>query len=226
LSAPIVDYQATSGAFYDDQTDARKVGRFRAWYHTTRYQRLRDLVASLFAPGMVVLDAACGNCVWNTDRLPVLGVDINYPMLHHAVGQRRLAGGAVIDMSGRRLCLASESVDVIVCSEVLEHMPNYPEVMAEFHRVLKPGGTLIATVPFDAPGTPFFMLFNAHCLFRGYALGEEYYKRFCGHVNHFTHGSMRRPLEAAGFEVRQQFLHNAFILYTIARRRLAGVGGA
>lgn len=43
---------------------------------------------------------------------------------------------------------ASESVDAIVCLDVLEHVPSPPAVLADFSRWLKPGGTLIAHAPF------------------------------------------------------------------------------
>lgn len=39
------------------------------------------------------------------------------------------------------------SFDCIVCSEVIEHIPNPQEVIIEFRRVLRPQGELIITVP-------------------------------------------------------------------------------
>lgn len=40
------------------------------------------------------------------------------------------------------------SFDVILCSEVLEHLPDAVKVLDEFARLLKPGGRLIVTAPF------------------------------------------------------------------------------
>ena len=40
------------------------------------------------------------------------------------------------------------SFDVILCSEVFEHLPDALKVMDEFARLLKPGGKLIITAPF------------------------------------------------------------------------------
>jgi SAM-dependent methyltransferase len=40
------------------------------------------------------------------------------------------------------------SFDVILCSEVFEHLPNPIEALDEFARLLKPGGQLIITAPF------------------------------------------------------------------------------
>jgi len=39
--------------------------------------------------------------------------------------------------------------DVVVCSEVLEHIPNYQQVVKNLAGLVKPGGFLIITVPKD-----------------------------------------------------------------------------
>ena len=39
--------------------------------------------------------------------------------------------------------------DIIGTFDVLEHVPDYRQALAEFFRCLRPGGTLIITVPFD-----------------------------------------------------------------------------
>lgn len=40
------------------------------------------------------------------------------------------------------------SFDVVLCSEVFEHIPNPVSAIKEFSRILKPGGTLLITAPF------------------------------------------------------------------------------
>lgn len=40
------------------------------------------------------------------------------------------------------------SFDVVLCSEVFEHIPDVPMALDEFARLLKPGGKLIITAPF------------------------------------------------------------------------------
>jgi SAM-dependent methyltransferase len=42
------------------------------------------------------------------------------------------------------------SFDVILCSEVLEHVPDPIKALNEFARLLKPGGKLILTAPFSS----------------------------------------------------------------------------
>ena len=43
---------------------------------------------------------------------------------------------------------ADASFDAIICSEVLEHVPEPTQALNEFSRLLKPGGKLIITAPF------------------------------------------------------------------------------
>ncbi len=59
----------------------------------------------------------------------------------------------IIDVwgDGHRLPFLSKSVDTVLSVEVLEHVPDPDGFVAEFARVLKPGGTLMLTVPFMAP---------------------------------------------------------------------------
>ena len=47
-----------------------------------------------------------------------------------------------------RLTFAAEAFDHVVCLDVLEHVPDYRRGLAECHRVLRPGGTLLLSVPF------------------------------------------------------------------------------
>jgi SAM-dependent methyltransferase len=49
------------------------------------------------------------------------------------------------------LPLAHECVDTILCTEVLEHIPDPELVIKEFMRILRAGGTVIITAPFLCP---------------------------------------------------------------------------
>ena len=55
--------------------------------------------------------------------------------------QRRLRGSLTA------IPLASHTADVLVCTEVLEHVPDDAAAVAEMARVLKPGGSLVLSVP-------------------------------------------------------------------------------
>lgn len=47
----------------------------------------------------------------------------------------------------QRLSYADASFDLITHTEVLEHVPDDARAFAEMHRVLRPGGTMLFTVP-------------------------------------------------------------------------------
>ena len=95
-------------------------------------------------PG-VALDAACG-----TGRFAeflarrghqVIGTDSSPDMLAHA--RRRVPGGEFHLAALDQLPLPDDSVDVIICALALVHVPSLPPVLAEFARVLRPGGDLV-----------------------------------------------------------------------------------
>lgn len=55
-----------------------------------------------------------------------------------------------VDLVGSAEAIPSDArrFDAIVCTQVLEHVPEPLQALREFHRVLRPSGRLIATVPF------------------------------------------------------------------------------
>jgi SAM-dependent methyltransferase len=53
------------------------------------------------------------------------------------------------DLCQMNAVLPSDYFDVVVCTEVLEHVLNPFAAVAEIRRVLKPGGILLATSPFN-----------------------------------------------------------------------------
>lgn len=95
-------------------------------------------------PGMA-LDAACG-----TGRQAaylaglghqVVGVDSSPEMLARA---RRRVPRAVLALGElQQLPIADESMDLVVCALALVHLPALGPAIAEFTRVLRPGGHLV-----------------------------------------------------------------------------------
>ena len=53
------------------------------------------------------------------------------------------------DICATNEALAAATFDYVVCTEVLEHTLNPFAAVAEIHRILKPGGMLFASTPFN-----------------------------------------------------------------------------
>jgi ubiquinone/menaquinone biosynthesis C-methylase UbiE len=54
-----------------------------------------------------------------------------------------------VEGDGGLLPIKSNSFDLVLCAETLEHVPDPVVVLQEIHRVLADGGLLLATVPFN-----------------------------------------------------------------------------
>lgn len=80
----------------------------------------------------------------------VIGVDLSLRLL------RRYDGGAALQCADcRRLPLANTARDLAIVHGGLHHLPELPgdleRTLAEVHRVLRPGGRLIAVEPWRTP---------------------------------------------------------------------------
>lgn len=90
-----------------------------------------------------VLDVGCGRMPYRglVPASRYVGVDIDSPTT-------RELGAADVFYDGRSLPFAERSFDGALCSQVLEHVFTPEEFLGEIHRVLRPGGSLVLTVPF------------------------------------------------------------------------------
>jgi SAM-dependent methyltransferase len=96
-------------------------------------------------PTGTVLDAACGTGRYAEHLTArghcVVGVDSSPEMLARA--RVRVPVATFLAGDVHRLPLADASVDIVVCALALVHLPSLAPVMAEFARVLRPGGHLV-----------------------------------------------------------------------------------
>jgi ubiquinone/menaquinone biosynthesis C-methylase UbiE len=86
------------------------------------------------------------------------------------------------------LPFADDTFDKVICSEVLEHIPDYRGALREIERVLKPGGLFCASVPRRWP--------EKIC----WALSEDYHQVPGGHIRIFRSRELRGEIEQLGFE--------------------------
>jgi SAM-dependent methyltransferase len=75
-----------------------------------------------------------------------IGVDIAPSVL--AIAQQRIPDGSFYAGSAEAMTfLENESVDAVLCTEVLEHIEHPKAAFAEFCRVLRPGGRFLVSTP-------------------------------------------------------------------------------
>lgn len=95
-----------------------------------------------------VLDVGAGEAPWR-ELLPpgveYTGVDVD---MSGNFGMRQQSG--IIYYDGKKLPVDDDSFDHILCTEVLEHVPDPAAFLLDLNRVLRQGGTLILTVPWSA----------------------------------------------------------------------------
>ncbi|MCL2282370.1 MAG: class I SAM-dependent methyltransferase [Fibromonadales bacterium] len=67
--------------------------------------------------------------------------------IYEAINHEKLKHIKLNCCNAENLPYTSSVFDLIVCNSALEHIKNYKQVIKEMHRVLKPNGRLIVTVP-------------------------------------------------------------------------------
>lgn len=93
-------------------------------------------------PGDRVLDAGSGNLAEQIFRQEILDLGADLTTCDAKANE-----GVDVEADLHALPFPDSSFDMLLCIQVLEHV-RYPDVScSEFHRVLKPGGRVIVTVP-------------------------------------------------------------------------------
>lgn len=175
---------------------------------TVDYDRLK------MEPGHLVLDmgAGAGRHAFEAFRRGARVIALDYgfdelPEVRSLFAALRDTGegsdlGTAVNGDGTRLPFPDATFDRIICSEVLEHIPDQSAALRELRRVLKPDGMLAATVPSYRP--------EVVC----WKLSDEYHAPFVegGHVRIFTEAGLRADMRAAGF--RPGDSHHAHALHS------------
>ncbi|MFI0709566.1 class I SAM-dependent methyltransferase [Streptomyces inhibens] len=100
------------------------------------------------------------------------------------------AGASATAMEGDALALPfpDDSFDVVIISEVMEHIPDDKGVLAEMVRVLRPGGRIAVTVPRYGP--------EKVC----WALSDAYHEVEGGHIRIYRGDELLGKMREAGLE--------------------------
>lgn len=163
----------------------------------------------------LVLDAGCGNgrhiwqvCKCNTGKS--VAFDLDVPSLQRAqymlqnMNEKKECAGPWFMVAGSvtSLPFADGLFDKVICSEVLEHIPDLNKAASELVRVLKPGGILAVSVP------SYFT--ESVC----WKISDEYHNTPGGHIRIFKHKDILDLLKGFNLEVFEvRYKHSFHSIY-------------
>ncbi|MAQ97807.1 MAG: type 11 methyltransferase [Gammaproteobacteria bacterium] len=148
----------------------------------------------------IMLDVGCGEgrhifgVMQDYPQMKCVGLDMDNASLNRAEEGYQYfesisnAGAEFIKGSAYSLPFPDESIDLIVCSEVLEHLHEYNDAVVEIHRVLKPGGKFYASVPASWP--------EKVC----WSLSKDYQNQPGGHLRIFNQLELVSEIKESGFK--------------------------
>lgn len=120
----------------------------RQWWYRARREILLAVLHQVAEPGDTLLDVGCGtgsNLTAFSRSLPVSasGVDAARICVDSCAARGLDVVGGVIE----NLPCATSSADIVVATDVLEHVAEEGVALREVSRVMRPGGSLLLTVP-------------------------------------------------------------------------------
>ena len=175
-----------------------------------------DLKQLKFNPGDRVLDIGCGTgrhacAIYAREKIFVIAADRQTADVVQARDRLRFhdqlrihRGGcwAVSTMDINHLPFPDECFDLVICSEVLEHIPDHFQAIGELVRVLKKGRDLVVSVPRYFP--------EKIC----WRLSREYRETPGGHIRIYRRKMIVNLLEGAGLKPwRVHFAHSLHTPY-------------
>ncbi len=151
-------------------------------------------------PGDRILDIGCGEGrhtikAAQQDNTVCVGADYGYDPLvetknklnfHQSINDLNCKCVDLSCMDVTRLPFKDNSFDTVICSEVLEHIPDDAKAMSELVRIVKPGKTLAVSVPRFLP--------EKIC----WALSDEYFNANMGHVRIYRKNPLIKAIESQG----------------------------
>jgi SAM-dependent methyltransferase len=191
----------------------------RRWLHCTRRDWIVDAILRRSSSGRrnAALEVGPGSGLY----LPTLATlydqvtasDIQIDYLEHSRSLSREYPNlefVVDDITDTALPPAS--FDLILCSEVVEHISDSAAALRSMHHLLRPGGTLILSTPqrdcpLEIAGKVAFLPGIIQLVRMVYR--EPILKT--GHINLMTSRQVRRQLRAAGFRTVERFKSGVYL---------------
>ncbi|GLY81309.1 class I SAM-dependent methyltransferase [Actinoallomurus iriomotensis] len=187
--------------FYEDPGVPLSSGAGRA----RRQLRMVEAVLAGADRPQVIVDVGCGDGAATrlVRRLghTVVGVDWSMTALRTARRHDLLLIRGGLDAPG--LPLADGSVDLVIFSEVIEHLVDTDSAVDELHRVLRPGGRLLLSTPnLAAWYNRGLLALGVQPIFSEVSMRGVYGRpgrQVAGHLRMFTKRALTEFLTARGF---------------------------
>jgi ubiquinone/menaquinone biosynthesis C-methylase UbiE len=163
--------------------------------HELRTEKERIDITVELAEGDNLLEIGCagGEITANLSKkiANVVASDISLTYLKKA--KKNAPSGKFVRLDIHNLPFDDESFDCVVCTEVLEHVYSPYKALDEIHRILKPKGSLILSVPNNMTFSRIF----GHLMKRK----EQYISldKMDMHINFFDTGSILELLRKSGY---------------------------
>ncbi|MDP6979286.1 MAG: methyltransferase domain-containing protein [Myxococcota bacterium] len=152
------------------------------------WQRKRyDLLKEMSGRAARKLDIGCGSGRFIQSEPETVGLDIALPKLRFL----RRTNPKLVRATCSSLPFADASFDVVVNSQLIEHVPYDREIFREMNRVLEPGGTLVVGTP-DYGRLVWRITEAIYKFVLPYGYGDD-------HITHYTRFRLLEELAAAGF---------------------------
>jgi ubiquinone/menaquinone biosynthesis C-methylase UbiE len=167
--------------------------------HRWHLNKLRLFELAGMGRNDLILDAGCGAGNLVFELAPrcraVIGCDVHHGRLTFAAGRGR---GVYVEGAVERLPFGDQVFDKIFCLEVVEHIQLglLPDILREFHRVLRRNGKLVVTTPNYRSLWPIIEFFMETFRLVPRVPGGD-------HVAKYDWRTLEDALVAAGFAVNQ-----------------------
>lgn len=145
--------------FARSKRDTWNATDYDSWFKPARGQVIDALEKAALEKALVgrkyerALDVGIGNGrllpIYAPHAAHVTGMDISSEQLEQATQAAAKLGipfDTVLCKEASRIDIPDNSYDLIICSRVLQHVFNWRESVAEFARILKPGGDVVLVV--------------------------------------------------------------------------------
>ena len=113
----------------------------------------RKILSHIPTSAQVVLDVGCGSAWVARELLPkkVAVISFDIALRNTTEALRRCPAPNHFAVTGDAFALpfCDGSVDAIISSEVMEHVPDVPLYLENLIRVVKPGGTIVISTPYN-----------------------------------------------------------------------------